>query len=245
METGLESLFSSAFSLGKEQSSSSVGGPPDAKAMVSAPTKSFPRLIATILLGASCVAWNYAKVQDLAAHDTVQFFSIVIAGSNSLYNLSFATPRTDRKLSYIVLQTFELFIAVVFVRAISTSPTFETDWQITKFGLWYLMALTIQEGWSFVSSLPAPPASAPAQVPEPVTQNSTAPVRRTQAPNELSTRLAGRTPRANDSSASYTRARPENTQVNQRTSRARTRNEVRRDSLGVDRLGGLSLGNGW
>lgn len=246
METGLESLFSSAFSLGKEQSSNSFRGPPDTELTVSAlPPKSTPRLIATVLLGASLLAWSGAKLQNLVPPDSVQIFSIIIAGLNALYNLSLAIPRADRNLSYIVLQLLELLIDAAFVRVISITSSLEKEWPTAKFGLWYLMALTIQEVWSYVSSPNAPPAVAPAETPKPFTQDTKAPTRRAQAPKELSKRLAGTNSKGNDSAASYTRARPDNNQLNQRTLRAKTRNEVRRDSLGVDRLGGLSLGDGW
>ncbi|KAI4172246.1 MAG: hypothetical protein LQ343_003681 [Gyalolechia ehrenbergii] len=246
METGLESLFSNAFSLGKDQSSTSLRGPPDIEAKVSAPApKTLPRLIATLLLGASCIAWDYVSIKNLASRDFVQIISIVIAGLNTLYNLSLAIPRTDRNLGYILLQILELLIAAAFARALTTPSNSEKEWQITAFGHWYLMALTIREGWYFVSSLAAPPAGASAEVPKPVPQNDSVPARKVQAPNEASKRLAGKTPNANNPSTLTAKAKANGIELNQWTTRTKTRNDVRRDSLGVDRLGSLSLGSGW
>ncbi|KAL9026966.1 MAG: hypothetical protein Q9196_004446 [Gyalolechia fulgens] len=247
METGLESLFSSAFSLGKEQSSSSLRGPPDPEATGSAPaSKSLPTLIATLLLGASCVAWDYASIQHLASRDSVRILSIVIAGLNTLYNLSIAIARTDRNLGYIFLQIVELLMAAVFARAITTPSRREKAWQINAFGLWYLIALTVQEGWSFVSSLAAPQVGTPVEAPRStIDQETPAPAQKVQALDETSKRRAGKPVRAKNSTTLSAKAVSHSNELSQRTTRAKGRHEIRRDSLGVDRLGGLSLGDGW
>ncbi|KAL8829543.1 MAG: hypothetical protein Q9170_006120 [Blastenia crenularia] len=249
METGLESLFGETFSLGKEQPLSGRSDQQASQATVSYPaSRPFIRLMTAFVFGALCVAWDYASIIFPAYHDLARLMIIILAGLNAIYNLSLEIPRPDRSLGYIMLQMAELITAGLLAQHFFSS-SHNRD-LIATVGLWYLVAMTVQEVWNLVSSLAAPPAEAPVTVPELRQQAPPAPVEEVSAPenkaqlrNGHSSRLrAARTPKATASSTLATKAKSNTVELNQRTTRSRARNEVRRDSLGVDRLGSLSLG---
>ena len=242
METGLESLFGDAFSLGKEKSSTGLPGQQDNQIEITSSTSNtLSRLLITLALGASCVAWDYASGAFTAFSNSTRFISILVAGLFTTYNLASEFPRADRNLGYIVLQVIRLLIAGVIARATYVSLNSDNEDQLATFGLWYLIALTVLEGWAFVSSLAAPPDIAPVEVLQPPDRDNPVPEK---APNESFKELSDKSLTADTSSSLSRNAKSNSIQLSQRTTRSKARSAARRDSLGVDHLGSLSLG-GW
>lgn len=243
METGLESLFGDAFSLGKEPSL----GQQDSQILLSpAASTPLPRLLAVLLLCISCITWDYASAMPPASRQHIRPISIAIPALVTSYNLysTFNIPPNDRNLSYVALQVIELTIAAVFARLISVLSYGEEEDGITAFGLWYLMAVTVQEMWSFISCLAAPSVPIPSADPEQPVRAKPAQPRAIQEPILFSKATKAKALAHSTSTAVSAEAKPNRIEVSQRTTRSKSRDGSRGDSLGVDGLGSLSLG-GW
>ncbi|KAI4186879.1 MAG: hypothetical protein LQ348_004160 [Seirophora lacunosa] len=246
METGLESLFSDTFSLGREPPSGAQAH--NQTSMTPLASNYLPRFLAALLLGASCVAWDYASAMLLASPYSIRLTSIVMTVIILIYELVLSTsqPRTHRSPSYVVLLGFEILLVTVLARMISVRSGNEQEaGQVAALGLWFLIALTCQEVWGFISCLAAPPAALTVEAPQPPTQETQTSSSAKSAASAHPKASKANAPAASASTALSPKANPPNrVEVSQRTTRSKARIEVRRDSLGVDGLGGLSLG-GW
>ncbi|KAL8647462.1 MAG: hypothetical protein Q9210_005545 [Variospora velana] len=246
METGLESLFGDTFSLGKEPP---VGAQANNQtSIMPVASNPLPRFLAALLLGVSCLTWDYASAMLPAFPYSIRLASIVVTITILTYDLhsSIRQSHPHRNLSYIVLLGVEALLAAVLVRMISVQSDGgkEAD-QVATLGLWFLIAMTVQEVWGFISCLAAPSAATAIESPP------RPPIQETQTlsnPRPLASAYPkaskAKAPAASASTAVSTKANPTRVEVSQRTTRSKARNEVKRDSLGVDGLGGLSLG-GW
>ncbi|KAL8930146.1 MAG: hypothetical protein Q9208_000763 [Pyrenodesmia sp. 3 TL-2023] len=252
METGLESLFSDTFSLGREPSVAEQQGPPILR--TSASTNPLPRLLTALLLAASCVAWDYASAMAPVSGKTLRLTSIAVAAIILAYNFicTARLPQADR--SNVNLSLLGVgFVLATYIggRIREYSENEQRQRQSITLGFWYLVALTIQEAWAFISSLAAPPPETPAvaETPfEPPMEQIPTPSLETQAaskPRKAAGNNNNKRPAANKqtSSALSMQAKSNHVEISQRTTRSKARNEARRNSIG-DGLGSLSLG-GW
>ncbi|KAL9019326.1 MAG: hypothetical protein Q9185_003404 [Variospora sp. 1 TL-2023] len=151
--------------------------------------------------------------------------------------------RMETGLESLFGDTFSL----VLVRMISVQSDGgkEAD-QVAALGLWFLIAMTVQEVWGFIFCLAAPSAATAIESPArpPIQETQTLSNPRPPPASAYPKASKAKAPAASAPTATSTKANPIRVEVSQRTTRSKARNEVRRDSVGVDGLGGLSLG-GW
>ncbi|KAL9604943.1 MAG: hypothetical protein Q9219_000131 [cf. Caloplaca sp. 3 TL-2023] len=245
METGLESLFTNAFSLGEDQSSGDHQGQEGLRATGSSLTsKPLSRLLITLSLAASCMAWYYAPTLSPASPDLVRLNTMVVAGLSAVYNSALGLMYGGKTIAWSLITASEFLGAAIIIYGIHDADARHapTQTRLDILGLAYLAALTVQEAWAFVSSFPAttpPSPSEESQQPAMDQQREAAPSAKPRPGNTTAR------PKPSSSSAISVGARSNRLELNQRTTRSRATNERRRDdSLGVDGFGSLSL-DGW
>lgn len=245
METGLESLFGDAFSLGKEPL---LQGQQDVQtAMPPVAFRPLSRLMTSLISGASCVTWDYAPVIHPTSPNLARLVSVAVALMILVYNLvsSIGLLRTYRSLGYTALQGLQCALALVVGRTIRVlSKNGKEKDEINALGLWFLMALTVQEVWGFISSLSAPSVATAVEAPKPLVREKQTPSIAKRTAKGGSQAVVNKAPAASASTALSTKAKSNRVEMTQRTTRSKARNEARGDSLGVDGLGSLSL-SGW
>ncbi|KAL8899100.1 MAG: hypothetical protein Q9207_006370, partial [Kuettlingeria erythrocarpa] len=85
METGLESLFSDTFTLGREPSMEEQQNANLTRRPISA--NPLPRLLTTLLSAASCVAWDYVSAMLPASGNYLRYLSIAVPAIIVVYNV--------------------------------------------------------------------------------------------------------------------------------------------------------------
>lgn len=253
METGLESLFEDTFKLSKDTDQTvEQDGEDDVDSGVSTLASSpLTRLATSLLLCACCGAWAKAGVFLPAAAPSLRTGCQILAASISSLNAasSAALPRTMRSTGSATYYGVEAATAMSLGVLVWEPWGYGYKFDIGKLGLWFLIALTVQEVWDFFSSLLIPAPSARAQVEEKanLTKQDTQLPKQASKPaarSEPSTRPFSQAWKSDRSTAVSTAPNINNVRVSQRMTRPKTGEEKRRDSLGVDNLGSLSLG-GW
>ncbi|KAL8807687.1 MAG: hypothetical protein Q9200_004560 [Gallowayella weberi] len=254
METGLESLFEETFSLGKdakpfdhqaEQENVKLG-------MSSLASSPWPRFMTALLLSASCGAWENAAAFFPSSALVLRTMCQAIAATVSSLNAasSAALPRTIRSTGSALFYGVEAAVAVGFGTLIWRPLGYGAFFDFSNLGLWFLVALTVQEIWDFVSCLfiPAPSMRVELEDARKTTEQGT--VSQQEALQQSAPKSAARKrpvkqgPKVDKATGVAANANINTMQLSQRMTRSRAHNESRRDSLGVDGLGNLSLG-GW
>ncbi|KAL8700339.1 MAG: hypothetical protein Q9224_001010 [Gallowayella concinna] len=254
METGLESLFEDTFRLSKdikpfdheaEKEKVELG-------MSSVASRPWPRLVTALLLSASCGAWENAAAFYPGCAPVLCTICQIIAATIASLNAasSAALPRTIRSTGSAVYYGIEAAIAMGFGILIWRPWGYGDLLQFSKLGLWFLIALTVQEIWDFVSCLFIPAPSLRVQVEESRKPAKQGTELQQEASQQSAPKSAARQgsfnqgPKMDQATVTSANASMNTMQLDPRMTRSRARNESRRDSLGVDGLGGLSLG-GW
>ena len=255
METGLESLFEDAFTLSKDIKTSNdqdVQHCPEPE-VSSLATSPLTRLVTTSLLGISCVAWEVAATLLPSSAPTVRMGCQLVAATISSLNAasSAALPWTTRSIGSALFYGIEATAAAALSGLIWQPFGYGGQVDCRALGLWYLIGLTVQEVWDLFSSLllPAPSITAQSSVNTGRTHQHTMAhkpaVQQQQAlRSEPRQNPFNQAPKVNIATTLSSNARLNGVQMSQRTARSKTRDEGRRDSLGVNGLGSLSLG-GW
>ncbi|KAL8733338.1 MAG: hypothetical protein Q9166_002162 [cf. Caloplaca sp. 2 TL-2023] len=254
VETGLESLFEDTFSLSKDtmSRSGSIGQQNIESAVLPLVSGPLTRLVTAFLLSASCISWDYVVVFLPKSVPAVRTVCQLIAALISTLNAasSAALPRTTRSIGSATFYGTEAAVAMSLGCLVWEPWGYGAQFDFNALGLWFLIALTVQEIWDFVSSLVIPAQSTTAQIeeaPKPLHQN-TVPHKKVveQEPgSELRRRQFNQALKAETTVNVSTKRNLNNVQLSQRTTRSKARDiGSRRDSLGVDGLGSLSLG-GW
>ncbi|KAL8996413.1 MAG: hypothetical protein Q9169_004061 [Polycauliona sp. 2 TL-2023] len=254
METGLESLFEDAFTLNKDSKSSRGEMQhlrPDMEPSSMA-TSPLTRLVTAVLLCMSCIAWDFATTLSPtlgpAVRSICQLLASLISGLNAVS--SAALSPTTRSIGSVLFYGLEATVAATLSGLIWQPWGYGTQLDTSALGLWFLIALTVQEGWDFFSSLLllSPISTAPQSgTSEPTHQDkvAAAPTKQQRATRSEPRQLPfNQALKANKATAFSTNADSHAIQMSQRGTRSKRRNEVRRDSLGVDGVGSLSL-SGW
>lgn len=254
METGLESLFEDTFTLSKDTKSSHDQTAqhhlePESSSLATSP---LTRLLTTILLSISCVVWDFATIFFPTSVPAVRSICQLLAATISSLNAasSAALPRTSRSIGSALFYGMEATAATALGGLIWQPWGYSAQSDICALGLWFLIGLTVQEVWDFFSSLLLPASPMTAQKSgnmESAHQESLEhkpAVKQPTARSEPRQPPFNQAPKANKATALSTNAELNGMQMSQRTTRSKTRDEVRRDSLGVNGLGSLSLG-GW
>lgn len=244
METGLESLFSDAFSLGREPSTAEQQDAHVTKTVI--PSNPLPRLLSALLLAASCVAWDYASAMLPASGNSLRLMSMAASAIILAYNFICAARLPQANLSSIYFSLLGIeFVLASYIGGRIYEYSDHEQHQPIALGFWYLVALTIQEAWAFISSLAAPPdANMVAEAPKPPTEQTPTSSQAMQTASKPPKATGNkRTAASKASTALSTKAKSTHVETSQRTTRSKARNEARRDSIG-DGLGSLSLG-GW
>ncbi|KAI4260805.1 MAG: hypothetical protein L6R42_003879 [Xanthoria sp. 1 TBL-2021] len=251
METGLESLFEDTFTLSKDTKSSHDQHHPEPESL-SLATSPLTRLVTTILLSISCVVWDFATVFFPTSVPAVRSICQLLAATISSLNAasSAALPRTSRSIGSALFYGMEATAATALGGLIWQPWVYSAQSDICALGLWFLIGLTVQEVWDFFSSLLLPASPMTAQKSgnmesahqEPLEHKPA--VKQPTARSEHRQRPFNQAPKANKATAPSTHAELNGMQMSQRTTRSKPRDEIRRDSLGVNGLGSLSLG-GW
>ncbi|KAL8909564.1 MAG: hypothetical protein Q9171_004973 [Xanthocarpia ochracea] len=255
METGLESLFEDAFTLSKDTKTlkdQNVRHYPEPE-VSSLATSPLTRLVTTSFLSMSCVAWEVAATLLPSSAPTVRMGCQLVAATISSLNAasSAALPRTTRSIGSALFYGVEAIAAAALGGLIWQPFSYGGQVDCRALGLWFLIGLTVQEVWDLFSSLllPAPSITAQSSVNRERTyQDTTAhkpAVQQQQAlRSEPRQNPFNQAPKMNRATALSSNAKLNGVQMSQRTARSKTRDEGRRDSLGVNGLGSLSLG-GW
>ncbi|KAL8787591.1 MAG: hypothetical protein Q9213_002153 [Squamulea squamosa] len=254
METGLESLFEDTFTLSKDTKPS---GDRTAQRLQEPETGSLAtnpstRLVTTILLSMSCVVWEAAAALLPVSVPAIRIGCLLVAATISCLNAvsSAALPQTTRSMASAAFYGIEAAAAAALSWQTWQPWGYNVQFDFGALGLWFLIGLTVQEVWDLFSSLliPAPSTSAQANSELQPTHQDTMPqkpaVQQQALRNEPPQRPFKPAPIAKQAPAFSTSAKVRGFQPSQRTTRSRTRDEGRRDSLGVNGLGSLSLG-GW
>ncbi|KAL9637012.1 MAG: hypothetical protein Q9204_002031 [Flavoplaca sp. TL-2023a] len=254
METGLESLFEDTFTLHKETKSSNDEIPQRrlGTEMSSLASSPMTRLATTILLSTSCVAWEFAANWFPASVPEVRSICQILAASISGLNAasSAALSPTTRSVSSALFYGLEATAAAALSGLIWQPLGHSAQIDIRALGLWFLIVLTLQEVWHFSPNLVLPaPTNTGQEVGdlEPEHEDAVTPkpkVQQQAVRGEARRRPFNQAAQVDRVPAFSTNTKSNHMHMSQRRTRSKTRNEGRRDSLGVNGLGSLSLG-GW
>ena len=255
METGLEALFEDTFTLSQDTKSSNNQTAQHHVEVESSSLGTSPvtRLVTTILLSMSCVVWDFATIffpaSVPAARSICQLLAAIVSSLNAAS--SAALPPTTRSIGSALFYGVEATAAATLSGLVWEPWGYSMQSNICALGLWFLIGLTVQEVWDFFSSLLLPAAATAGQKSgnmEPTEQHKVihkpATQQQTTTRSEAGQRPFNQAPKANKATALSTTTALNSMQMSQRTTRSKARDEVRRDSLGVNDLGSLSLG-GW
>ncbi|KAL8711643.1 MAG: hypothetical protein Q9220_004053 [cf. Caloplaca sp. 1 TL-2023] len=247
METGLESLFGDTFALDRNIPSPSKtsehghGERPALALAVARASQPPSRIPMGVALTCACFGWDHFTVLPLSTTRNIRTTSLAIAGLISVFNLlcTQILPKAERQSSSVIICGIE---------AVATLTLGYTFWfangddrlpDSTGLGMCYLLATGVLLGWQVVSETVTDINSR--SVTSSDAARSTSQERKVAVPSPQS----GDPPsqRINGASSRTTAdAKASSVQHNQRTTRSMARQEIRRDSLGVDGLGSLSLG---
>ncbi|KAL8948304.1 MAG: hypothetical protein Q9222_005499 [Ikaeria aurantiellina] len=243
METGLESLFGDSFALDKDiplSSGKAEHHNAERAALVRA-SKPSTRIMATIILAFACIAWDYSSMLPPASTRQIRLTSLLIAGLIPAFNMLSipALSEPQRSISSMIICFIEAIPAVALGYIVWNAHEDSVLPRITGLGLWYLLAMMVQEVWHLVSNTAVDPdltVNVPSDTARSMPQKREVVVS-SQQPEEPRGQWIN-----SASSRTTASAKASSVQLSQRTTRSMARQESRRDSLGVDGLGSLSLG---
>ncbi|KAL8770351.1 MAG: hypothetical protein Q9209_003987 [Squamulea sp. 1 TL-2023] len=251
-ETGLESLFEDTFTLSKDTKltgDQTVLYVPEPK-RVSLTTNPSTRLVIAILLSMACVAWEAAGALLPNSVPAIRIGCQLVAATISCLNAasSAALPQTTRSMASAVFYGMEATAAAALTGQVWQPWGYDGQFDFGALGLWFLIGLSVQEVWDLISSLLVPASSTLTRTSAELqsTHQDTMPqkpaVQQQALQKEPRPHPFNQAPIAKQAPAFSTSAKVPGFQSSQRTTRSRTRGEGRRDSLGVNGLGSLSLG---
>ncbi|KAL8670159.1 MAG: hypothetical protein Q9168_005292 [Polycauliona sp. 1 TL-2023] len=148
METGLEALFEDAFTLDRDTKPSSKETQQLLQAESSSlATSPLTRLATTVLLCMSCVAWDFAATLFPSSVPLVrsicQILAALISGLNAASSAGISP--TTRSIGSALFYGLEATAAVGLIGLIWQPWGYSTQFDICALGLWFLIALTVQE----------------------------------------------------------------------------------------------------
>ena len=248
METGLEDLFNDArldsepavIQRTREQKANELS-------KIHKTSSKTSRAVTGLLLLTSCVAWDYAP-KFASREDQVRCITLAVSALAAACNLwsSVAKSKPQRSMGVLLVYLVEIAASLFLAGILYVSVSDARSGNFNPIGLWFLIGMTVQEIWIFITGIASrqdilvPAASQPAEAPS--NQRDTPREHLTEYPVTLPVKRRNEAPVTTMSSARLRSAKPNRVELSQRTTRSKALTKPTRDSLGVDAFGSLSLG---